>query len=74
MTDIPRNAPHDNEVLVLGAGSGGAIAGGLIVTLALSALTVLSSLPTRTWRHHAPPVMPPCSATAPAGPGWVGDR
>ncbi|WP_179377720.1 hypothetical protein [Rhodococcus sp. ACS1] len=46
MADIPRNAPHDNEVLVLGTGSGGAIAGGLIVTLALSALTLLSSLPT----------------------------
>ncbi|WP_198602078.1 hypothetical protein [Rhodococcus opacus] len=42
----PRPASHDPEVLVLGAGSGGAIAGGLIVTLALSALTLLSSLPT----------------------------
>lgn len=42
----PRTAPHGNEVLVLGAGSGGAIAGSLMVTLALSALTLLSSLPT----------------------------
>ncbi|ANS25749.1 hypothetical protein ACVH9Z_35560 [Rhodococcus opacus] len=45
-THNPQNAPHDGEVLVLGARSGGAIAGGLIATLALSALTLLSSLPT----------------------------
>ena len=45
-THNPQNAPHDGEVLVLGAGSGGAIAGGLIATLALRALTLLSSLPT----------------------------
>jgi len=42
----PEDAPRDGRPLVLRAGSGGAIAGGLIVTLALSALTVLSSLPT----------------------------
>lgn len=42
----PCPAPRDREVLVLRAGSGGAIAGGLIVTLALGALTLLSSLPT----------------------------
>ncbi|MDI9951600.1 hypothetical protein [Rhodococcus sp. IEGM 1305] len=45
-THNPQNAPHDGDVLVLCAGSGGAIAGGLIATLALSALTLLSSLPT----------------------------
>ncbi|MFC0453906.1 hypothetical protein [Rhodococcus jostii] len=45
-TPHPENTPHDGEVLVLGAGSGGAIAGGLIATLALSALALLSSLPT----------------------------
>ncbi|MFC9834395.1 hypothetical protein ACFVKB_11320 [Rhodococcus sp. NPDC127530] len=45
-THNAQNPPHDGEVLVLRAGSGGAIAGGLIATLALSALTLLSSLPT----------------------------
>ncbi|MFE5706192.1 hypothetical protein [Rhodococcus koreensis] len=45
-THDPQSTPHDGEVLVLGVGSGGAIAGGLIATLALSALTLLSSLPT----------------------------
>lgn len=44
--DDPEDAPRDGRPLVLRAGSGGAITGGLIVTLALSALTVLSSLPT----------------------------
>ena len=43
--DDPEAAPRDRRPLVLGAGSGGAIAGGLIVMLVLSALTVLSSLP-----------------------------
>jgi hypothetical protein len=43
--DNSEGAPGDGRPLVLGAGGGGAIAGGLIVTLALSALTVLSSLP-----------------------------
>lgn len=44
--DDPEDAPRDGRPLVLGAGSGGVITDGLIVTLALSALTVLSSLPT----------------------------
>jgi len=42
----PRPAPRDRKVLVLRAGGGGAIAGGLILALALGALTLLSSLPT----------------------------
>jgi len=42
----PRPTSATDEVLVLRAGSGGAIAGGLIVTLALGALTLLSSVPT----------------------------
>ncbi|MDV7241015.1 MULTISPECIES: hypothetical protein [Rhodococcus] len=38
--------PDDGEVLVLRAGSGGAIVSGLLATLALSTLAVLDSLPT----------------------------
>jgi hypothetical protein len=45
-TATARSVPHDHDVLVLGAGSGGVIAGGLIVTLTLGVLTLLSSLPT----------------------------
>lgn len=44
--DNPQAVPRDRDVLVLGAGSGAVIAGGLTVTLALSALTLLTSLPT----------------------------
>ncbi|MFC9552135.1 hypothetical protein ACFTWF_14890 [Rhodococcus sp. NPDC056960] len=45
-TPHAETTPHDGDVLVLGAGSGGVIAGGLITTLALSALALFSSLPT----------------------------
>ncbi|MCQ4117815.1 hypothetical protein [Rhodococcus tibetensis] len=40
------SSPNDGEVLVLRAGSGGAIVSGFLATLALSAFTVLESLPT----------------------------